>query len=105
MTLLMLRPRIDDVVVARHRVAGLRQVGVDPALLLVRNGPYRGDEVATAVEAPVIGEIPFDRRAAQALDDQSGRAPSGRSPLLRATRHLAEALIAPSHALRAGSHG
>jgi MinD-like ATPase involved in chromosome partitioning or flagellar assembly len=105
MTLLMLRPRIDEVVVARHRVAALRQVGVDPSLLLVRDGPYQRDEVATAVEAPVIGEIPFDRRAAQALDDHSGRAPSGRSPLLRSARHLAEALIAPSLALRAGGHG
>lgn len=101
MTLLMMRSRLDDVMVVRHRVAALRHAGVDPALLLVRDGPYQRDEVAAAVDAPVVADIPLDRRTAQALDGQSGKAPSARSPLLRSARHLAEAVIARPPAIAA----
>lgn len=102
LVLLMMRPRLDEVMIMRHRVAALRQVGVEPALLLVRDGPYQRDEVASAVNAPVSGEIPLDRRAAQAFDDRSDKAPPARSPLLRAARHLAEALAAPPRTVGAG---
>jgi MinD-like ATPase involved in chromosome partitioning or flagellar assembly len=100
--LLMMRPRLDEVMVARHRVTALRRVGLEPALLLVRDGPYLRDEVASAVDAPVIGEIPLDRRAAQALDDRSGKAPPARSSLLRAARHLAQALATQPQTVGAG---
>ena len=91
-TLLALRPRLDDVMVVRTRVVGLRQIGVDPALLLLRDGPYPADEVAAAVDATVAAEIPADHRAAAALDDPAGGAVPSRSPLLRSARRLAHHL-------------
>ena len=99
-TLLLLRPRLDEVMAVRHRVAALREIGVDPALLLVRDGPYRRDEVAAAVGAVLAGEIPLDHRGARALDEP-GAGPSARSPLLRSARHLAGSLAGRSRGVGA----
>lgn len=98
-TLLLVRPRADDVVAVRDRVQTLRRTGVDPHLLLADDGPYSAPEVAAAVDAPVIAQIPRDRRAAHALEHQTGAAMSARSALLRTARHIVGQVVAPSDAL------
>lgn len=92
-TVLLIRPRLEDVAVLRERVPTLRRAGIDPRVLLMRDGPYHADEVTGAVDAPVLGAVPDDRRTADALDGRSARAPSPRSPLLRSARQIAERLV------------
>ena len=91
--LILLRPRLDEVLVVRERVAALRADGVEVALLLLRDGPYPAGEVAEATDAPVAAEVPLDRRAAEALGHAGVRL-SPRSPLLRSARHIAATLVA-----------
>jgi MinD-like ATPase involved in chromosome partitioning or flagellar assembly len=95
-TVLLARPRLDDVALLRERVPALRREGVEPQVLLTGGGPYRREEVADAIEAPVLAVLPIDGRTAAALDQPSGRRVSSRSPLVRSTRQLAGTLL--SHA-------
>jgi MinD-like ATPase involved in chromosome partitioning or flagellar assembly len=92
-TLAMARPRLDDVALLRERVPALRREGVEPHVLLASGGPYASDEVAAAVQAPVIAVLPVDRRTAIALNQPSGRRLSSRSPLMRTARQLASTLL------------
>lgn len=96
-TLLVLRPWADEVIGARHRVASLRRAGVDPQLVLVRDGPYGAREVAAAVDASVLAEIAHDPRAAAGLAARAGGRVGSRSALLRSARQVA-ATIAPQAA-------
>jgi MinD-like ATPase involved in chromosome partitioning or flagellar assembly len=92
-TLVVIRPRLEDVALLRERIPALRREGADPYVLLCGDGPYQRDEVAATVEAPVIASIPNDRRTADALDSRSPRGVSSRSPLIRAARALSSTLI------------
>jgi MinD-like ATPase involved in chromosome partitioning or flagellar assembly len=92
-TLLLARPRLEDVALLRERVPALRREGVAPRVVLVGDGPYGRDEVAAAVEAPVTAVIPADRRSAEALDARSARNLSPRAPLLRSARHISATLL------------
>ncbi|HSK97222.1 MAG TPA: hypothetical protein VK891_11440 [Euzebyales bacterium] len=93
-TLLLTRPRLEDVALVRERVSALRREGVDPHVVLAGDGPYADAEVAAAVDAPVAAVIAADRRSADALDTRSARSVSPRAPLLRSARHLGAALLA-----------
>lgn len=95
-TVLLIRPRAEDVAAVRVRIDAVRAAGVNPCLLLAADGPYTAAQVASAVDAPVIGHIPRDRRGAQALDEQTGAAVSARCALLRSARHIAEELLTRS---------
>jgi cellulose biosynthesis protein BcsQ len=100
-TLLMARPRLEDIALLRERVPALRREGVAPRLLLAGDGPYGHDEIATAVAAPVTAVLPADRRTAEALDTRSARGLSSRAPLLRSARHLGALLLAGQRAAEA----
>jgi MinD-like ATPase involved in chromosome partitioning or flagellar assembly len=91
-TLLMARPRLDDIALLRERISVLRQEGVDPHVLLRGDGPYHRDDIAAAVDAAVVGSIPCDQRTASALNSHSSRAVSTRSPLIRSVRTLCATL-------------
>jgi MinD-like ATPase involved in chromosome partitioning or flagellar assembly len=93
-TLLLARPRLEDIALLRLRVPVLRREGVDPRVVMVGDGPYHRDEVASAIDAPVIAALPADRRTAEALDTRSARGLSSRAPLLRSARHLAATVLA-----------
>lgn len=92
-TLVMARPRLEDVALLRERIPALRREGVDPHVVLCGDGPYHRDEVAATVEAAVIGSVPRDQRTANALDSRSPRAVSPRSPLIRSARALSTTLL------------
>jgi hypothetical protein len=94
-TLVMTRPRLEDVALLRERIPALRQEGVDPRVLLCGDGPHHRDDVAATVAAPVIASIPHDRRTADALDSRSAQAVSPRSALIRSARSLSATLTVP----------
>jgi cellulose biosynthesis protein BcsQ len=98
-TLLLLRPRLEDVALARDSVPSLRPVGIDPQLVLLDDGPYRTDEVVATVGASVVARLPIDHRTADALNGVTAHHRLGRSRLLRTVRALADDLLAahPSH--------
>jgi hypothetical protein len=91
-TLLVARPRLEDVALLRGHLPTLRRAGVRPLLVLADDGPYTATDVAAAVDAEVVGELPRDPRAAGALNGGTGRRALRRSPLLRAARTLTDAL-------------
>jgi MinD-like ATPase involved in chromosome partitioning or flagellar assembly len=94
---LVLRPTLPQVHSAKHQLAQIRRVREDPAgeigLLLVGDVPYRGAEVAAALEAPVLGVVAHDPRAAEALSNGSARGRwFDRSALVRSVNQLATIL-------------
>lgn len=90
--LLVLAPTMAGVDRAYPLLSRLRPLAVSErgaarlGLLVVGDGPYPAGEVAVALDTPVLGTLPADRRAAQALG--RGRI-EWRSPLLRAARGVA----------------
>jgi hypothetical protein len=93
-TLLLARPRLEDVALLRERLPTLRREGVEPGVVLVGDGPYAPDEVAAAVGLPITAVLPADRRSASALETCSAGTPSPRAPLLRGARALGATLLA-----------
>lgn len=96
---LVLRPTLPQVHSAKHHLAQMRNLRDDPAaepgLILVGDAPYGRDEVANALEAPVLGSVSHDPRAAEYLSGASlGGRGFDRSPLVRSARQLATALVA-----------
>jgi MinD-like ATPase involved in chromosome partitioning or flagellar assembly len=92
--LLLLRPRLEDVALARDRVPLLRRSGVEPRLVLVDDGPYRTDEVVDVVDAPVLARLPMDLRTADALNGVTAQQRLARSRLLRSVRVMVDGLLA-----------
>lgn len=88
----VVRPTVADVHHLTTRLASLH-LPVPVAVVVVGDRPYKPAEVASAVGAALLGEMPFDPRAARAL---GGDGPTGRglqrSQLLRAARALAARL-------------
>lgn len=96
---LVLRPTLPQVHSAKHQLAQIRRLRDDPAsepgLVLVGDAPYGRDEVGNALEAPVLGFVSHDPRAAEFLSGGSlGGRGFDRSPLVRSARQLATALVA-----------
>jgi len=94
LTLLLARPRLDDVALVRARMAALRRAGVGTRMVLVGDGPYDHDEVAAAVGDRVLAVLPSDVRTAAALNGRRPGRPGRRSPLLRSAGQLAAAIVA-----------
>lgn len=92
--LLLLRPRLEDVALVRDRVPTLRQLSVEPRLVLVDDGPYRTDEVVDVVGVPVIARLPMDLRTADALNGVTAPQRLTRSRLLRSVRAVVDGLVA-----------
>jgi len=67
-TVLLARPRLEDVALLRESLPALRREGVEPGVVLVGDGPYAPDEVAAAVDVPITAVLPADRRSAAALE-------------------------------------
>jgi MinD-like ATPase involved in chromosome partitioning or flagellar assembly len=88
LVLAVLRPRLEDVDGARPRLAALGTVGVDVAVVLVGEHPYRAAEVADVLGITVLGVVPDDERAARSLSGGGSRR-TRRLPLLRAVAVLA----------------
>jgi hypothetical protein len=87
---LVARPTIEQLVTLSHHVPRLR--GISRArigIVLTGRGPYRSEDVADALQVEVLGELPDDPAAADAL---SGARSSGwsRSRLARASIGLAD---------------
>lgn len=91
--LLLARPRVEDIVLVRDRVQVLQRSGAEPQLVLVDDGPYRSDEVAGAVGAPVLTRLPVDLRTADALNGRTPRHRVARSRLLRSASALVSGLL------------
>ena len=92
--LLLLRPRLEDVALARDRIPALRHLRLEPQLVLVDDGPYRTDEVVEVVGAPVIARLPMDLRTADALNGVTAPHRLARSRLLRSVRAMVGGLVA-----------
>lgn len=95
------RPRLEDIALIRDRIAPLRADGMAPRVVLIDDGPYRTDEVAVAVDAPVAARLPIDHRSVDALNGVTTHHRLDRSRLLRTVRALVDELADPPHDLAA----
>ena len=105
-TLLLTRPRLDDVAVLAGVAASLRDARVNVQLVCVGNKPYLADEVATHVGLPLAGVIAEDARNASQLVARESSDHSLRKLLARSIRALGQniaagapppAIVAPSN--------
>lgn len=93
-TLIVARPRLDELQHARTAVRALRRAGADHALILVGDHPYGATEVARALEVEVAGVVADDPRAAEALRGAGSRpAHLARSKLVRSAAALGTSLL------------
>ncbi len=93
--MVLVRPSVDQLRSAAHRLAALEMVGVEASLLLIGDRPYRPDEVVSTLRAEVVGVIAWDPRTAAALEGLEGGGRDLRmSPLVRSAATLAEKLAA-----------
>lgn len=101
-TIFVARPTLAEVRHLRDRVAAAGPA-IRPHLLLVGERPYRADEVAAAVDAPVLGVVVDDARGGAAL---TGRASRGRglSRLARSAVAISERLVQLSAAAASAAH-
>lgn len=92
--LVVARPRLDELRPLARRLPGVRrESGGRVGLLLVGERPYRSEEVTRALDVPVVGVLPEDTAAAQALNGmQGGPGRLRRSLLLRTARGVADRL-------------
>jgi MinD-like ATPase involved in chromosome partitioning or flagellar assembly len=88
------RPTLEEIQHLHAWLPSLHALRVEVLVLLSQRGPYPPDEIATALDTPVIGTLPFDSAGAAVLSG-GVRGISGRSlPVLRAARGIADALAA-----------
>jgi len=101
-TLLVVRPRVSELVHLEAAVRGLEQAGLRLALILApgsRRTPaepsYPADEIAAALGVPVQAALPADPRAVEQLARRAGGpGPARRLPLLRQAAAITAALDA-----------
>jgi len=86
LVVVLVRPIAEHLVTLSHRLTSLRRGRTRHlAVILVGDGPYSSDEIRTSLEVEVIGDLPFDERAASMLID------GGRSRTSLARTRLARA--------------
>ncbi len=68
LTVLVCRPRLDEVHALVPAVAELRAAGCTLGLVCVGDRPYTPDDVAASLGVDLLGTLPEDDRAADALD-------------------------------------
>lgn len=85
----LVRPVAEQLVALAQRLATFHQlVQGQVAAVLVGTGPYRTADVEAALDVPVLGTLPDDHNAAEALRSGGPRARLARSPLARAMTEL-----------------
>lgn len=91
MTILVCRPRLDEVHALVPAVSELSQAGCSLGLVCVGDGPYPPSEVARTLATDLLAVLPVDDRACAALDREGFRAGRvlRRSALVRAVEELA----------------
>ena len=88
--MVLVRPSIDQLRPAAHRVAALVAAGVTASMLLVGESPYRPDEVAATLTVDIEGVLAWDPRTAAVLEGARGTVRDlRRSPLVRSAATLA----------------
>ncbi|MGP8161041.1 MAG: chromosome partitioning protein [Candidatus Dormibacteria bacterium] len=86
------RPTLEEIQHLHAWLPSLHALRVQVLVLLSQRGPYPSEEIAVALDIPVIGTLPFDPAAAAVLSG-GGRGIPGRTlALLRAARGVADAL-------------
>ena len=94
-TLIVCRPRVDELQHVRAQIGRLIVQGMEPDVILVGDRPYSAPEVEGAIGREVVDVIADDAATAAALAGRGGRASVvSRSPLMRSARSLAERLVA-----------
>ncbi len=94
LTIIVCRPRLDEVHSLAPAVVELNEAGCTLGLVCVGDGPYPPTEVASTVGIELLGVIPVDHRAAAAFDNdglEAGRV--FRRSALAATLHELAGLI------------
>jgi hypothetical protein len=104
-TVLVARPRVEELQTLAHRLPLLRDAGIEPEVLLVGSRPYGPDDVAASVGVPVIGSLAVDRKAAEALGGAGASGRLGRSVLLRSAASLVPLLMEQTSADTAPAAG
>ena len=90
--MVVVRPTLEEIQHLHAWLPSLNALRVQVLVLLSQRGPYPPDEIAAALDIPVIGTLPFDPAGAAVLSG-GGRGIPGRSlALLRAARGVADAL-------------
>ena len=86
----LVRPIAEQLVALTHVLPTLRQaIRGQVSVVLVGNGPYRSADVERSLEVSVLGQLPDDRDAADALrDGGTSRTRLARSRLARAVTAL-----------------
>lgn len=79
--------------------------GAPVVLLLIGNGPYRPEEIAGTLGAPVAASIAWDPSAAASLKTHGARRRWRRSPLARSARAALDSLSAAGAPWMAADHG
>jgi hypothetical protein len=92
-TLLLARPRLDEVALLASTAASLRDAGCVVELVCIGSGPYHPIEVAAHAQIPLAGVIADDPRAAATFGVHGPTARGlARSALARSVSELAAAL-------------
>ncbi len=97
----LVRPVAEHLVTLSHRLPALRRQVRQVGVVLVGDGNYRPADVADPLGVDVLGVLPHDARAAEALCGDGRSVNLTRSRLFRATSAVAatiEAAVAPSDA-------
>lgn len=94
LAVVLVRPVPEDLVGLAHRLPALRRA-VDVGLVMVGQGPYSAEDVGAEFGVDVLGVLPEDRRAAAMLTAHGGSSRGlARTPLARAARSVADAMVA-----------
>lgn len=87
------RAAVLPVVATARLTAGIRGLGVPLGLVVrTRTGSLDPDDVARALDLPLLAEVPTRRRTEELLDLGLGPAASARAPLARAAREVLDAM-------------
>ena len=79
------RPTLEEIQHLHAWLPSLNALRVQVLVLLSQRGPYPPEEIATALDIPVIGTLPFDPAGAAVLSG-GGRGVPGRSLACSARR-------------------
>jgi len=98
-TLIVVRPRLDEIVALRPLAERLAAVGVELGLVCVGDRPFDPVEVADEAGLPLLGVVPDDPAAAAAVTQRGlGDRRLRRTGLVRAVGRLAATLAAEAEA-------
>lgn len=92
MVVVLVRPVAEHLVTLSQQLPSLRRIGHQSAVVLVGGGDYGPDDVRQALSVDVLGVLPHDPRAAEALCGTGRTTRINRSRLYRATTSIADAI-------------